>query len=294
MRELLLTGARVLTMDPAHPRAEAVLVRGERIMAAGSTAELSALASPQARRLELGGRCLIPGFNDNHLHALSMGEYFSRVRVHGLGPREILEVLRERFAGARAGEILWAYGWDSPQVPAPHRSFLDEAFPDNPVVLYQFSGHAAWVNTAMLARLGIRRDTPDPVGGEIARGPDGEPSGILRDAAIYPLHLKRMRRHVFDRGLRARLLDGRLLFDLSKPTVVKVFEQMKRVHYQKRTSPTKGEYYEYHRADDDLVAALENAVTVIDGGPSPLPTSYTAPGALRRANAGARMEVWLP
>ena len=51
----------------------------------------------------MGGRCLIPGFNDNHLHALSMGEYFSRVRVHGLGPREILEVLRERFAGARRG-----------------------------------------------------------------------------------------------------------------------------------------------------------------------------------------------
>ena len=94
--------------------------------------------------------------------------------------------------------------------------------------------------------------------------------------------------------VRARLLDGRLLFDLSTPMVVKVFEQMKRVHYQKRTSPTKGEYYEYHRADDDLVAALENAVTVIDGGPTPLPTSYTAPGALRRANAGARMEVWLP
>jgi predicted amidohydrolase YtcJ len=208
MRELLLTGGRVLTMDPAHPRAEAVLVRGERVIAVGSTAELSALASPQAGRLELGGRCLIPGFNDNHLHALSMGEYFSRVRVHGLGPREILEVLRERFAGARAGEILWAYGWDYPQCPAPHRSLLDEAFPDNPVVLYQFSGHAAWVNTAMLARLGIRRGTPDPVGGEIARGPDGEPTGILRDAAIYPLHLKRMRRHVFDRGLRARLLDA--------------------------------------------------------------------------------------
>ncbi len=208
MSDLLLTGGRVLTMDPARPRAEAVLVRGERIAAVGSAAELAPLAFPGARRLDLAGRCLIPGFNDNHLHALSMGEYFSRVRVHGLGPREILEVLRERFAGARAGEILWAYGWDYPQCPSPHRSLLDEAFPDNPVVLYQFSGHAAWLNSAMLARLGIRRGTPDPVGGEIARGPDGEPTGILRDAAIYPLHLKRMRRHVFDRELRARLLDA--------------------------------------------------------------------------------------
>jgi predicted amidohydrolase YtcJ len=211
MSELLLTGGRVLTMDPARPRAEALLVRGERIAAVGSAAELLALASPAVRRLDLAGRCLIPGFNDNHLHALSMGEYFSRVRVHGLGPREILQVLRERFAGARRGRILWAYGWDYPQCPSPHRSLLDEAFPDNPVVLYQFSGHAAWVNSAMLARLGIRRRTPDPVGGEIARGPDGEPTGILRDAAIYPLHLKRMRRHVFNRELRARLLDACLV-----------------------------------------------------------------------------------
>jgi hypothetical protein len=208
MEELLLTGGGVLTMDPARPRAEAVLVRGERIAAVGSAAQLAALASPSARRLDLAGGCLIPGFNDNHLHAMSMGEYSTRVRVHGLGPREILEVLRERYGDARRGQILWAYGWDYPQVPSPHRSLLDEAFPDNPVVLYQFSGHAAWVNSAMLARLGIRRQTPDPVGGEIVRDSGGEPTGILRDAAIYPLHLRRMRRHVFDRELRARLLDA--------------------------------------------------------------------------------------
>ena len=208
MSELLLTGGRVITMDAVRPLAEAVLVRGERIAAVGSVGQLLPLASPAARRLDLGGRCLIPGFNDNHLHALSMGEYFSRVRVNGLNTREILEVLRERFAGARRGQILFAYGWDYPYCPAPHRSLLDEAFPDNPVVLYQFSGHAAWVNSPMLARLGIRRGTPDPTGGEIMRGPDGEPTGILRDAAIYPLHLKRMRRHVFDKGLRARLLDA--------------------------------------------------------------------------------------
>jgi predicted amidohydrolase YtcJ len=208
MGELLLTGGPILTMDPARPRVEAVLVRGERIIAVGAAAELARQASPGASRLQLAGRCLIPGFNDNHLHAMSMGEYASRVRVHGLGPREILQVLRERFAGARAGEILWAYGWDYPQVPSPHRSLLDEAFPDNPVVLYQFSGHAAWVNTSMLERLRIRRGTPDPAGGKIIRGPDGQPTGILQDAAIYPLHLKRMRRHVFDGDLRARLLDA--------------------------------------------------------------------------------------
>jgi len=146
MDELLLTGGRVLTMDPARPRAEAVLVRGERVLAVGSAADLRLQASPAARRLDLAGRCLMPGFNDNHLHALSMGEYFSRVRVNGLATGEILEALRQAFAGARRGQVLFAYGWDYPYCPDPHRSLLDRAFPDNPVVLYQFSGHAAWVN----------------------------------------------------------------------------------------------------------------------------------------------------
>ena len=72
--------------------------------------------------------------------------------------------------------------------------------------------------------------------------------------------------------VEARFNDGRLLFDLSNPMVRKVFEQMKRVHYQKRTSPEKGEYYEYHRSDDDFAAAVENLITVIDSTPEPLPT----------------------
>jgi len=208
MSELLLCDARVLTLEAERPRAEAVLVRDDRIHFVGSTQEALARATPAARRLDLGGRCLIPGFNDNHLHALSMGEYYSRVRVNGLPADEILAVLRERFRDARRGEVLFAYGWDYPTCPHPHRSLLDAAFPDNPVVLYQFSGHAAWVNSYMLRRLGIRRGTPDPAGGEIARDANGEPTGILRNEAIYPLHLKRMRRHMFDRRLRERLLNA--------------------------------------------------------------------------------------
>ena len=68
-------------------------------------------------------------------------------------------------------------------------------------------------------------------------------------------------------NVKARHNDGRLLYNLDNPMVRRLFEQGKRVHYQKRSSPTKGEYSEYHRDDDDLIAALENAITVIDRAP---------------------------
>ena len=88
--------------------------------------------------------------------------------------------------------------------------------------------------------------------------------------------------------VEARLNDGRLLFDLSKPMVRRTFEQMQRVHYMKKASAEKGEYYEYHRSDDDLAAAVENAVWVIDSAPPPLPPKVS-PG---RGKQPIRQSAW--
>jgi len=206
VRQLLLYNARVLTIDPAQPRAEAVLVEGERIAWVGSSREAQARASPSARRLDLQGRCLIPGFNDNHLHAISLGDSLTRISLAGMDCARIVEHLRQRYAGARPGELLVAYSWDYPNCPNPHRRILDSAFPRNPVALFQFSGHAAWVNSRMLRRLGIRAGSPDPKGGQIERDADGEPTGILKDNAITPLHDIRLRRHMFSPALRRRLI----------------------------------------------------------------------------------------
>ena len=210
MPGLLLSNARVLTLEPGDPRAEAVLVQGERIVWVGRAREAPLRAGPDVRRIDLAGRCLIPGFNDNHLHAISLGDALTRVDLSGLDCRRIVEHLRERYAEARPGELLTGYSWDYPHCPNPHRRLLDAAFPRNPVVLFQFSGHAAWVNSLMLRRLGITRFSPDPDGGQIERDADGEPTGILRDNAVIALHALRMRRHMLSPSLRRRLLRGAL------------------------------------------------------------------------------------
>ncbi|HUX20628.1 MAG TPA: amidohydrolase family protein, partial [Spirochaetia bacterium] len=108
-----------------------------------------------------------------------------------LSEREIVVLLREVYRSVPKGELIVGNGWDYPHCLNPHRLLLDEAFPDNPVSLFQFSGHGVWVNSRLLDRLRISRLTPDPVGGRIVRDERGEPSGVLYDAAARPLHIMR-------------------------------------------------------------------------------------------------------
>ncbi len=206
MDDLLLLNAAVLTLDPQRPRADAVLLSGDRIRFVGHAAEARVQARPGAAELDLGGRTVVPGFNDNHLHALSTGEMSSVPNLYGRSCGEIPAILREHYAGAPPGELIVAQKWDTPFCARPHRSLLDPLFPANPVALFQFSGHAVWVNSLLLRRLGIDRDTPDPPGGTIERDASGEPTGLLRDTAARPVHWLRARRNSGDPRLRRRFL----------------------------------------------------------------------------------------
>ena len=152
----------------------------------------------------------MPGFNDNHLHALSTGELAALPNLYGLGCEEILDALRDQARDAPPGELVIGQKWDTPFCARPHRAALDRLFPRNPVALFQFSGHAVWVNSLLLRRLGIDRRTPDPPGGTIERDGDGEPTGVLRDNAATPVHRLRMRRNAADPRLRRRFLDRAL------------------------------------------------------------------------------------
>ena len=210
MAELILVNTTVLTLDPRLPRAEAVLLSGDRIRLVGGTAEVRSRAGAGATELDLRGKAVIPGFNDNHLHALSTGELAAVPNLHGLGCEQILDLLREHYAGVPPGELVVGQKWDTPYCLRPHRAALDRLFPRNPVALFQFSGHAVWVNTLLLRRLGFDRRTPDPPGGTIERGEDGEPTGVLRDTAARPVHRLRMRRNAADPRLRRRFLDRAL------------------------------------------------------------------------------------
>jgi hypothetical protein len=210
MADRILVNAHAITLDPRTSFAQAVALKGERIEAVGSNQEILAMAEPGAEKRDLGGRTVIPGFNDNHLHALSMGDYYSRPRLGGLTCEQAVDTVKEHYRDAPPGELLIGLGWDYPVCENPHKRLLDTAFPENPVALVQFSGHAMWVNSNMLRRLKVSRRTPDPEGGKILREDTGEPSGLLLDNAALWVHNIRFREMNNRPEVRRRLLDKAL------------------------------------------------------------------------------------
>ncbi|MFJ4280238.1 amidohydrolase [Streptomyces massasporeus] len=193
---LVLTGGQVLTVDAGFTVAEGVAVRGRDILAVGGDAEMRALAGPGTRIVELGGRTVLPGINDSHLHGAAYGMTkppfaldVGHPAVRSLA--DIAAVVGEAADGAPAGEWIIGLGWDAGYLAEcladpgrfPHRRDLDAVAPDHPVCLTDFSSHMVWVNSAALRRCGIDADTPPPPGGVIDRDPDGRPTGILRESA---------------------------------------------------------------------------------------------------------------
>jgi len=191
--DLVLTNAVVHTVDAKRPRAEAVAVRGRRIVAVGTSAEVQALAGPKTRVLDLRGRTVVPGFDDSHAHLLGIG--FARLDVDLVGTRSFAEVV-DRVARAvtsrRPGEWIrgrgWHEGkWDAP-APGSVRGFpthepLTAVSPDNPVVLERADGHAVLANARAMALAGISRTTRTPDGGEIIHDASGAPTGVFVDRA---------------------------------------------------------------------------------------------------------------
>lgn len=185
MGDTLFTGGTVITIDENQPRAEAALVRGASIVAVGSASRVQAEArNPEI--IDLRGRTLAPGFNDAHLHVTQLGDRSKYRPLAGLSKAEILEVLVETEKDLKPGDVLLGYDWDYPSCPDPHRKDLDALFPDRPVLLFQFSGHAAWANSKGLELLRLSRSTEDWEMGGVDRDPDGELNGIIREPGQAP------------------------------------------------------------------------------------------------------------
>ena len=191
--DLVLKNAVVHTVDSKRPRAEAVAVRGNRIVAVGSTAALQAFVGPKTRVLDLRGRTVVPGFDDSHAHMLGIG--FARLDVDLVGTRsyaEVVERVARALKGRPAGEWVrgrgWHEGkWDAPAPGAvrgfPTHDALSAVSPDNPVVLERADGHAVLANAKAMATRGITRETKAPAGGEIVRNGGGEATGVFVDNA---------------------------------------------------------------------------------------------------------------
>lgn len=185
--ETIFYNARIYTMDSGMPEAQAIAVGRGRIIAVGGSDALISRAGATAKRIDLKGRTVLPGFIDAHAHFLGYAKNI--VRLDLVGTRsfdEVLERVARRAAETAPEEWIRGRGWDQndwPEDRYPHRSELDAVVPDNPVYLVRICGHAAVVNSAALRIANITRETPDPPGGAILRDEQGEPTGVLIDKA---------------------------------------------------------------------------------------------------------------
>jgi len=169
----------------AGQRTQAMAVRGDRIVAVGSDAEIKKLKDRHTQVVDLGGHFTMPGFNDAHVHLANAG--FEKLNVELAGVRSLAE-MRQRIAAAAkstpAGEWLAGRGWDETLWPGqklPCRQDLDQVTGDHPAIFTRVDGHISVANSAALKFAGITRSTPDPPGGKIDHDAQGEPTGILRE-----------------------------------------------------------------------------------------------------------------
>ena len=186
MRDILFSGGPILTQDESQPTADAVLVRGERIAFVGSVSEAEALAAPDAERVELAGRCLLPGFHDAHVHLTQHGLDLSRLRlVDTQTLDEALALVEARTREQEPGTWIEGSGLSMSRwnVSSLDKRDLDAVSPEHPVLLRSQDGHSVWVNSPALARAGIDRNTPDPEHGVIERDERGELTGRLLELA---------------------------------------------------------------------------------------------------------------
>ncbi len=182
----ILVNARVWTGDEARPEAQALAVSGDRIVAVGSSAEIRALAGPDASVLDLQGRRVVPGFQDSHLHF--PGPSVNSVRLDGLQTLDAFERRLGEFAKAHP-DLRWITGggWGYSAFPnqTVHKRYIDAVVSDRPVYVRERDGHMGLANSKALEIAGIGRDTKDPPNGRIMRDARGEPTGELKEAAQH-------------------------------------------------------------------------------------------------------------
>ncbi len=188
--DLVLTGGTVFTADSARTLAEAVAVRGNRIVAVGSGKEIARyIGNGRTKVIELGGAFVTPGFNDAHAHLHGVGEALESVRLAGVESwDEIVHRVAERVKRTGPGELVKGTGWDQTLIGDgdqwPTRELIDSISPRNPVILRRVDGHSVLVNSYLIREAGISADTPVPDGGTVVLDEQGNPTGLLKENAM--------------------------------------------------------------------------------------------------------------
>jgi predicted amidohydrolase YtcJ len=205
MADLVLLNGTVWTVNPSQPWAEAVAVKGDRILEVGSSQSVKKLASARTEVIDLKGDLVLPGFIDSHTHFLDGGFSLLSIRLRDARSRvDFVARIRDKAEEMDRGEWILNGNWDHqsfdpPELPS--RDWIDEVTPHNPVFVNRLDGHMALANSLALKIARITKDTPSPAGGEIIKDSvSGEPTGILKDAAM-----DLVTEHIPEPTLRAKL-----------------------------------------------------------------------------------------
>ena len=187
--DLVIKNAKIVTIDKDNPRAEAVAVKGEFIIAVTSNSKINQyIGEGITKVIDAKGRLLVPGFNDAHIHFTSGGRSMMDLDFRYVHDVEtIKQMVKEKVAQSKPGELIVGRGWEHETFPDkkwPAKEILDAVAPDNPVMLSRADGHSVWVNSYIIERSEITKDTPDPPNGTIVKDPiTGEPTGIFKEGA---------------------------------------------------------------------------------------------------------------
>lgn len=188
MPNLILYNGKLHTQDEKYPNATAIALREGRILAVGGDAEMLALARTKTEKIDLGGRRVLPGLTDSHIHFYEWALLLQVVMLEDTKSLAELQArVQDAVSKAKAGAWIIGQGWDQTswgQTKMPTKTDLDEISPKNPVILWRKDLHLALANSVALAQAGIDAKTPNPEMGVIQRDKNGEPNGLLNELAI--------------------------------------------------------------------------------------------------------------
>jgi hypothetical protein len=185
--DVVVTNARVYTVNKAQPWAEAIAIAGDRITRVGTTAEIAALRGPKTQLIDAHGRLVLPGFVDCHVHFMGGSLDLAHVDLNGANTVAEIQKRVKTYAEAHPKEPwILGRGWQYPvfgPTALPHKKLLDEIITNRPVFLTAYDGHTTWANSKALELAGITSQTENPPNGIVVKDEKGEPTGALKERA---------------------------------------------------------------------------------------------------------------
>ena len=181
--DLVVTNANVHTMSAGKPAARSIAVVGNRIVAVGSDADTKGMIGPATKVIDAGGKLVVPGFNDAHVHFLETGAQLSAVDLRDAKtPQEFVKRIKEFAAKQPKGRWILGGQWDHENWTPndlPTAAMIDAVTPDNPVFVNRLDGHMALANSVAIKLAGVNASTPEVSGGLIVRDATGNPAGVF-------------------------------------------------------------------------------------------------------------------